>query len=150
MMLALAAALACGRGQAEGERIPPDERAVPYTTLDPLPGGRCLQSRVAVVARTAAQWERFWRASGCDAPAVDFSRQMAIVHALGLRGGSFSLTLDGVTRDRAGALTLYLTTTSVRAGCVTTANVIFPRVIVVTPRHDGPIRVVTRHRVAGC
>jgi len=146
LVLALAAASACdGRGDAGGR----GERAVPFTEIEG-PGAACRGRRMAVVARGQEEWRQLWDACGATAPAVDLTGRMAIVYASGWAGGGFSMQLEGVTENAAGDLVVHLATTSPRAGCTEPASVVYPRVAVLVPARDAPIRIVRRHRRTRC
>jgi hypothetical protein len=151
-VLALAAGLACGGTQGAESARPGAE--VPFTVLQGGPPGRCLPRAAEGVARSRGEWERFWRdASACPdaAPAVDFAREMVVVHALGVRyNGAVGLTLDRISDDGRGGLVVHLTTTSPRPGCPVTANIVYPRVIAVTPQRPGPVRFEVRQRLTRC
>ncbi|HET7233201.1 MAG TPA: protease complex subunit PrcB family protein [Longimicrobium sp.] len=128
-------------------------REVPFTVLDGGSSGGCLLRRTQMVVRTQFEWEQFWATfTACPGkqPAVDFSRQMAIVYATGMRGGGFSLTLDRIGEDREGNLVVHLTTRAPRAGCMGPANIIYPRVVALTAQRSVRVRFETRHKSLRC
>lgn len=151
-VLAMAAGVACGSTAGAGSARSVTE--VPFTVLQGGPPGACFPRAAQGVARSREEWERFWReASTCPdmAPAVDFTRQMVLAHALGVRySGAVALTLDRISDEGRRGLVVHLTLTSPRPGCPVTANIVYPRVIALTPQRPRPVRFDVRHRRTRC
>ena len=138
----LAVALACGCAGGAG-------RKVPFTLLQGAPAGGCLSRHTEAVLRSGDEWERFWREkSTCPTPApreIDFSRQVAV--AMGFQNtGAVKLRLDRMSEPAEGGVAVHLTVTAPEPGCPVPMNVVYPMVVAVAPRAEGPVRFEVRRR----
>jgi hypothetical protein len=130
-------------------------RKVPFTLLQGAPAGGCLSRHTEAVLRSGDEWERFWREkSTCPTPTpreVDFSRQVAVVYAMGFQNtGAVKLRLDGMSETAEGGVAVHLTITAPEPGCPVPMNVVYPMVVAVAPRAEGPVHFEVRHRRRRC
>ena len=103
-------------------------------------------------ASAAAQaWQRLHQGvPGTAPPAVDFSRQMIVLLALGERStGGHAVRFDSLTVDPAGAVVRY-TATSPAPSCMTAQMITSPVEAVLVPRVDGEVRFERRSVVQAC
>lgn len=128
---------------------------MPVTLLQGAPAGACLPRHTEAVLRRGEEWERFWREkSTCPTPAppeIDFARQVVIVHAMGIQySGAIKLRLDGAFEPGDGGLAVHLTVTAPEPGCPGPMNIVYPIVVAVAPRAEGPVRIGVRRRSQRC
>ena len=108
-----------------------------------------------LVIRDRAALETAWarvfnQVQGNPAPAVDFSREMVILVALGARrSGGYDIHVDAVAGSGNGAVVRY-TATSPGEGCMTTQALTSPVDVVRTPRITGTVRFDRREVVQRC
>jgi hypothetical protein len=108
------------------------------------------------VVRTEAQWQALWTlvVRGHQpvpaVPAVDFSREMVVVAAMGSRPtGGYSITVDSVTAG-ADAIHAYVTERSPGRGCLTTQAFTAPVDAVAIPADGRAVRFHQTTIVHGC
>ncbi|HEV8357634.1 MAG TPA: protease complex subunit PrcB family protein [Gemmatimonadales bacterium] len=83
-------------------------------------------------------------------PAVDFSRDLVLVAAMGRRPtGGYAVTIDSVYRHERGTAA-YVTETEPGTGCITTQALTAPAVGVTVPKEVAPIQFVVRRAVHDC
>jgi hypothetical protein len=76
---------------------------------------------------------------------------MLLVYAAGMRGGgSHEVRVTRVDRGEDGALVAHVTVRGPGPGCMVSGAVSHPRVVIRTPRVDGPVRFAVRTRVQRC
>ena len=165
---ALALPLALGALACDGAPTPPDARAlldergerVAMTRLrdepQPLTFSSGLRAPARAIVRDDALWAATWTAIWAGhaptppVPAIDFSREMVVVAALGERSsGGHAIVLDSATR-RGGTLLVHLRTRSPGARCMVTAALTQPVDAARLPRHDGPVEFRERAEVVRC
>jgi hypothetical protein len=111
------------------------------------PAEQVIRDRAAL----ESAWARvFSQVVGDPAPAVDFTREMVILVALGGRStGGHAVHVDAVTRSGDGAVVRY-TATSPEPGCMTTQSLTSPVDVVRAPRISGAVRFQRREVVQPC
>lgn len=107
-----------------------------------------------VVVRDAPEWTRYRERLGGDPaaslPAVDFSREMVIVVAMGRRPtGGFGIEVDSVVA-RDGSMVVAVTQTAPGSTCMTTQAFTAPAAAVRVPRFEGPVRFAETSRTREC
>ena len=154
---------ACAASVAE-----PDVNIGPRITTTPLGSdGRPLTAYSAidtaarVVVRDAARWQAQWntiwgRTTPVPAlPAVDFTREMVVVAAMGGRSnGGYTIRIDSVTASAGltpgGGALVWVSSTSPGPRCVTTQALTAPVDAVRMPLVGGPINFHERALVTNC
>lgn len=107
------------------------------------------------VVRDRAAWEAMWQQlhNGLAAdplPAVDFTRDMVVLVAVGQRStGGTSVRVDGVAAAAGGAVVRY-TVTEPGAGCMSTQVITAPVDVVRVPRAAGAVRFERRVTQSVC
>jgi len=108
-----------------------------------------------MVLRTDAGLAGAWRTlhngvPGNPPPAVDLTRKMVVLLALGPRNtGGFDIRVDSISAEGAGAVVRY-TVTSPGPTCMNTQALTSPVDVVSVPRVDGQIRFDARRVVQPC
>ena len=112
--------------------------------------------RRRVVIRDSDQWNAFWKeaAAGRGAagapPEIDFTRDMALVAAMGTRGtGGHRIAIDSVFRSE-GRLLVVVREVSPGAKCMTTQAVTAPLAAVRVARSTDPVTFLERLEVQDC
>jgi hypothetical protein len=109
-----------------------------------------------LVVRDAAEWQSLWtqiyqgRFPVPPLPAIDFSREMIVVAALGTRSsGGYSILIDGASATGADVA---IAVRSIAPGrkCGVTAALTQPVDIARLPRRDGQVSFVERAEVKEC
>ena len=110
-----------------------------------------------IVVRDAEQWAAVWAQTFNNVtpvpprPAIDFSQEMVVVVALGVRSsGGYGILIDGASEIGADEVAIAVRSISPAARCVVTAALTQPVDIARMPRHDGPVRFVERNEVHYC
>lgn len=160
-MVALAACSSTGNGNADVQ-TPDNQQAqvLAVTPLgsggQPLTGSSGLTAAQRTVIRDAATWASTWTAiwqnvsPQPELPAVDFTREMLVVAALGERGsGGFSIVVDSA-RKTAGGVVVVVHVTSPGAGCMNTMAITSPVDVARMPRVDGTVEFRERATVNDC
>lgn len=105
-----------------------------------------LDDSARFVVRDAASWRARWDAINREmqpappVPAVDFSREMVVVAALGRRpSGGWSIVVDSAVW-RGDAVEVFVRQLAPGRGCFTTAAISSPVDVVRVPRRDAPVR----------
>lgn len=133
---------------------------IPVTRLSPHPGSFLyysgLQQPERLAIRDQAAWVAAWRSlwpNGMAAPAlpaVDFSKDMIVIAALGGRStGGYSIFVDSA-RATASGLVVFIGTSSPGRHCVTTQAFTQPVDIARMPRTDAAVAFVDVPRVEDC
>jgi hypothetical protein len=148
---------ACSDAQAP--EVPPNAALLPAAVLEDLTPFRFhsgFEGRERLVIRDPATWERTWRAlvaavqPAPPVPAVDFTRDMVVLAAMGTRrSGGFVIDVEGVY-DGGGRVYAAVLETSPGAGCAVTLAITTPVAAVRVPRRDGPVTFVERSRTVDC
>jgi hypothetical protein len=90
----------------------------------------------------ADAWEQHWTqivGDGMPAPAVDFSREMIVLAAMGMRSSSgYDITVEGVF-EHADGLYIQVRESSPGQGCGVFTIITAPVVALAVPRTDGPV-----------
>ena len=100
-----------------------------------------------------AMWKQVWRNAGRvpDLPAVDFSREMILVAALGTRGsGGYGILIDGATEAGADGIDVVIRSISPGTSCARTAALTQPVDIARLPLRAGKIEFTERAEVSSC
>jgi hypothetical protein len=95
-------------------------------------------------AEAQAAWRRMWSAESAvpSFPAVDFSREMLVVAALGERAsGGYAVAISDAVVEGA-ALQVGVVETRPGQGCVTPAVMTSPAVLAKLPRFEGRVELV--------
>jgi len=115
------------------------------------------QNPARLVVRDAEQWEAVWAQTFKNVfpvpprPAIDFSQDMVVVVALGVRSsGGYGILIDGASEIGTDEVAIAVRSISPAARCVVTAAFTQPVDIARMPRHDRPVRFVERNEVHYC
>ena len=115
-----------------------------------------LSAPARLVVRDAGAWQSLWtqiydgRSTVPPLPAVDFSRDMIVVAALGTRSsGGYSIMIDGASGAGAN-ITIAVRAISPGRTCGVTAALTQPVDIARLPRRDGKVSFVERAEVKEC
>ena len=138
--------------------LPSDAVAVEFDRFDAI-GGALIggpQEPVRSVVRDEQSWLEFWGVLTAvlrpapDAPAVDFTRDMVLVAAMGSRPtGGYVISIEGAyTSD--GALYVDVLERSPGVGCLSAQVMTFPVTAVRVRVHAGSVRFVTREESGPC
>ncbi|HEX2716179.1 MAG TPA: protease complex subunit PrcB family protein [Allosphingosinicella sp.] len=125
-------------------------------TLQPYRYSNGVSDAGAVVIRDAAEWERAWQRIVVNhspkpaAPAVDFSREMVLLVAMGTKssGGYTAEIQRAVTR--AGGLEVDWAAVSPGSNCFTTAALTQPIDVVIVPRVEGEVAFARHDQTRNC
>ncbi|HEX8272958.1 MAG TPA: protease complex subunit PrcB family protein [Longimicrobiaceae bacterium] len=164
LAITLAAGLAgCAASSPVGGDASADRQAagspVPVTRLRPgytftFNSGYTAPARQVV--RSEGEWRDVWARlhetmmPQPPLPAVDFSREMVIVAALGQRSsGGYSILVDSVY-DAGSALRAVVRRSSPGAGCIVTASLTQPVDVVRVPASGKGVGFVDRDEVRDC
>jgi hypothetical protein len=107
------------------------------------------------VIRDRRSWQQLWAimftaSSRPPAPAVDFSRDMVVVSAIGqLSSGGTTVLIKSASKLR-GRLMIHTVVRSMGMGCVVTMAFTQPVDAAIVPRHDGPVAFVNRSEIVCC
>jgi PrcB C-terminal len=162
-----AALLACGA--AGGGGGPPGAGSAGRPAAGPLPlapvrdgaGGATFfrsgyRERARLVIRGAAEWADAWRELWAGAspapplPAVDFSREMVFVAAMGEQpSGGHSIAVASAAVE-GGRLRVKVVETSPGPDCMVTMALTQPAAAVRLPRFDGPVEFAEGKAVEAC
>jgi hypothetical protein len=106
------------------------------------------RARTLAVIRSSrealAAWQRIWalQAPAPPFPAVDFSREMLVLAALGERGSAgYSVAVSDAVAE-GSVLQIGIVETRPGEGCVTASVVTSPAVLAKLPRHEGRVELV--------
>jgi hypothetical protein len=108
-----------------------------------------------LVIRDSAAWRMAWdtvhiRSSPMPLPAVDFSKEMIVVAALGLRNaGGYSIYVDSASESASG-IEVVIRSVSPGKTCGVTAALTQPVDIARLPRREGAVRFAERSEVSEC
>ena len=115
------------------------------------------QNPARLVVRDALHWKVVWAQTfhGMTPvpplPAIDFSREMVVVAALGLRSsGGYGILIDGASEIDTDEVAVEVRSISPGSRCFVTAALTQPVDIARLRRHDGPVRFVERSEVHSC
>jgi hypothetical protein len=110
-----------------------------------------------LVVRDAVTWRAVWnqiylRQSPLPPlPAVDFSRDMIVVVALGSRStGGYSILVGGASEAANNGVAVTVDSSSPGSNCVVTEAFTQPVDIARVPLRDGTVRFVERSHVSNC
>ena len=110
-----------------------------------------------LVIRDEAAWQSVWtqihagRTPTPALPAIDFSRQMVVVAAMGTRtSGGYGILFESAHEDAPGGIVLRVLSTSPGKGCVSPAVLTDPVDIAVVAMHPGPVRFAERSVTRNC
>ena len=93
------------------------------------------------VSRTAAQFATVWKEHDWDrpAPAIDFSREMAVSIFLGTQqSAGVSVRITSISLPSSGGVLIRYRVDRPAAGAVAAQVLTFPYQVVAVPAHDGP------------
>jgi hypothetical protein len=115
-----------------------------------------LNTPARLVVRDAAAWQSLWaqiyqrRFPVPPVPAIDFSREMLVVVALGSRSsGGYGIMIDGAS-DGGAYVTIAVRSISPSPKCGVTAALTQPVDIARLPRRDGEVRFLEHAEVREC
>lgn len=161
LQLVIPLLLACGAISCSSamEPIPPGT-SVPVTRLNGQPYSFMyysqLQQPERLVVKDQSAWIAAWSSlwpNGAPIPAppaVDFSRDMIVVAALGARStGGYSIYVDSA-RATPDGLIVFIGTSAPGRHCVTTQAFTQPVDLARLPRTDGAVRFVDVPKVEDC
>jgi hypothetical protein len=159
-----AATVGCGGDFAAA----PDRPGVPGSAVavgvTPVPEAadyfsayRGLDRRSRIVVRNAGRWEQLWTTVTADVspapplPAVDFSRRIVIVVAMGERpaDSGYDTAIDGVY-EADGRLYVVVREVTPGARCGISQAATHPVAVVLAPRVDTYVNFVERAEVRDC
>jgi hypothetical protein len=115
-----------------------------------------LNDSTRAVVRDAAAWATIWGAihrhsSLPPLPAVDFTRDMVVVVALGTRpSGGYSIYVDSAHAVANGGTEVVVHKVNLGAGCGATAALTQPVDIALLPRRDGQVTFRDRTTAPPC
>ncbi len=139
------------RGRAESVTLT-RLRAEPYS----LTYNSGLRTPQRTVVRDAAAWQELWAAiwrdhgAAAPLPAVDFSREMVVVVALGERNsGGHSILIDSATVSD-GSLQVWVRSISPGPNCVTAGALTEPVDAARLPRVEGRVEFRESSEVSDC
>lgn len=108
-----------------------------------------------LVIQDADEFTRRWRgvlqgSPDAEKPVVDFARTTVVFVALGSRNtGGYSVHIDSVTAQSAGA-TVHYTVTTPRARCMSIQVLTSPIEVIMLPRVEGVVKFRKRDVSGGC
>ena len=155
-VLTIAVVLSVGCGATN----PSEDVALPMTRLRADPASFTYSSGLAdsrrTVVRDATAWQEIWTAIWRNhspepaLPAVDFSREMIVVAALGTRPtGGYSIFLDSASEGAAG-VAIQVRSVSPGSGCAVTLALTQPVDVARLPRRTGAVTFVEKHETVVC
>ena len=110
-----------------------------------------------IVVRDPSSWQALWgqihrgRTPVPSVPAVDFSREMIVVVALGSRSsGGYGILVDGANEARNAGLVVTVRSISPGSKCGVTAAITQPVDIARVPRRDGEVGFLEHAEVHTC
>lgn len=110
-----------------------------------------------LVVRDAAAWQTLWnrihsgRTPTPPLPAVDFSRDMVVVVAMGQKSsGGYNILLERATEEAGDGIAIAVLSSSPGANCVVTMAVTAPVDIATLPLHPGPFLFSERSERRSC
>jgi hypothetical protein len=154
----LAMGVACSSAdittQPTGPNIPMVRlRAEPYS----FASNSGFDKPARTVVRDAAAWRALWSqiyvgsAPVPAPPAIDFSREMVVVVALGSRStGGYGILLEDASEDGAGGTAITVRSISPGPGCGVTLAFTQPVDVARLPLRQGDVRFVERSQVIDC
>jgi hypothetical protein len=151
----VAASVACAAAgiTAPGQNVPIVRlRAEPYAFT--FVSG--LDEPAQLVVRDAVTWQAIWtqinlRTSPVPLPAVDFSREMIVVAALGSRStGGYNILITGASEAEGGGTVFTINSVSPGSRCGTTQAFTQPVDIARVPLRTGVDRFIEVKRVTDC
>jgi PrcB C-terminal len=154
----LTVSVACTSGefltQPVGPGIPMARlRAEPYS----FAYSSGLDQRARLVVRDDATWRSLWSRIYMGSspvpppPAIDFSREMVVVVALGSRStGGYGILLEDASEEGASGTAITLRSTSPGPNCIVTLAFTQPVDIARLPSRQGAVRFVERAQVLDC
>jgi len=108
------------------------------------------------VIRDQAAWQSLWSRLTANAmpapalPAVDFSKDMLVVAAMGTKGhGGYRIAVTAAT-EQAGGVTVEVTETSPGAGCMNAMMITSPIAVARIPRRDGNVIFTVVRKTVDC
>ena len=109
-----------------------------------------------IVVRDPIQWDALWAQIYAKqlpvppVPAIDFSREMLVVVALGSRSsGGYGIIVDGANESENGGIAVTVRSIAPR-NCVVTLAFTQPVDIARLPRRDGSVSFIERSEVHDC
>jgi hypothetical protein len=110
-----------------------------------------------LVVRDVVTWQTVWsqiylRGSPVPPlPAIDFSREMVVVAALGSHSsGGYSILLDGASEAAADGVAVTVNSSSPGSNCIVTEAFTQPLDVARLPLRHGPVSFVEQSRVSNC
>ena len=110
-----------------------------------------------VVVRDAATWQAIWdriylrQSPVPPLPAVDFSRDMIVVVALGAQPtGGYGILITGASEATANGVAVIVDSSSPASSCVVTDALTQPVDIARMPLRDGEVSFVERSHTTNC
>jgi hypothetical protein len=132
----------------------PPLTVTPLATLN-APGG-VFDDAAQLVVRDQPAWQALWARLNVNAspapalPAVDFTKDMLVVAAMGMKGhGGYKVAITGAAED-AGKVTVEVTETSPGARCMNAMMMTSPVVIARLPRRAGDVAFNVVKKVVDC
>jgi hypothetical protein len=133
-------------------RVPVDGTVLPLRTLVSSVWADVGEPGLLVV-RDAGTWADLWRRlSGDegDPPAVDWTTEMVVLVALGMRpSGGYAVEVEAVSAID-GGIEVRTRETAPGPSCFTTGAITYPVHAVAVAAHDGEPRLVQRVEVVDC
>lgn len=116
-----------------------------------------LDKPARLVVRDAATWQALWsqiylrQSPVPPLPAIDFSRDMIVVVALGSHStGGYGILLEGASEAGTGGIAVTVRSVSPGSNCVVTEAFTQPVDIALLPLRDGAVRFLERSQVSDC
>ena len=156
LVLVAVAVMACGSNPS----APDVSEQLPVVRIRPEPASLTYNSGLSqaqqVIVRDRASWEQTWAAiwrnhsPQPELPAVDFSREMIVVAALGSRPtGGYGIFIDSASSGPSG-VEIAVRAVSPGNGCAVTLAITNPVDAARVPRREGPIRFSERREIQEC
>jgi PrcB C-terminal len=116
-----------------------------------------LDQPARLVVRDAATWQAVWnqidggQSPVAPPPSVDFSRDMIVMAALGVRGtGGYGILISGASERSSDGIAVIVDSSSPAANCVVTESLTQPVDIARVPRREGAVTFVERSHETNC
>jgi len=110
-----------------------------------------------LVVRDVVTWQTVWQqiylrqSPVPPLPAIDFSREMVVVAALGSHStGGYSILLDGATEAAADGIAVTVNSSSPGSNCIVTEAFTQPVDVARLPLRHGPVSFVEQSHVSTC
>ena len=151
LLLSAAIALSCGGSPAAPAQSLNVTMLANFSAVDSVFGTETLQ-----VVRDQATWQSLWTKMSSNhvpapaLPAVDFSADMVIVAAVGVKpSGGFRVSV-GSAREDSGAITVEVTMTSPGPNCIVSGILTSPVAVAKVPMRTGTVKFNVTRRVNNC